>query len=158
MSTWATANPTSTRGWHHPVVDPLIEPPGIQPPWRLPWFEHPSFREWLALHPPEMRTNPSFFPLPRRWPWHEFQVAQERLPTIQFNWPVFPRPLCTSLTEAGMIRVMWHFLCTYFDVPAPTSKPAFVFCSYYSFSSTLALTRSLHSSNTATRHGVLRLT
>ena len=90
MSSWATANPTSTRGWHHPVVDPLIEPPGIQPPWRLPWFEHPSFREWLALHPPEMRTNPSFFPLPRRWPWHKFQAALERLPTLQFNCPVFP--------------------------------------------------------------------
>ena len=66
MCTWATANPTSTRGWHHQVVDPLIEPPGTQPPWWLPQFECSSFREWFALHPPEMRTNPSFFPLPRR--------------------------------------------------------------------------------------------
>ena len=127
MSTWATANPTSTRGWHHPVADPLIEPPDIQPPWRLPWFEQPSFREWLALHPPEMRTNPSFFPLPRRWPWHEFQAAQERLPTLQFNWPVFPRPLRTSPTEAGMIRVMRRFLRTYLDVPDPAIQASIRF-------------------------------
>ena len=66
-----------------------------------------------------MRTNPSFFPLPRRWLWHEFQVAQERLPTLQFNWPVFPRPLRKSPTEAGMICVMRCFLRTYLDALDP---------------------------------------
>ena len=119
MSTWAAAHPTPTRGWHHPVADPLLEPPGTQPPWRLPWFAHTSFREWLARHPPELRTNPTFFPLPRRWPWPDFRAAQARLPTLQFNWPLFPRPPRTSPTEPDMIRVMRRFLRTYLDVPDP---------------------------------------
>ena len=71
------------------------------------------------MHPPKMCTNPSFFPLPRHWPWHEFQVTQAQLPTLQFNWPVFPRPPRTSPTEARMIRVMQCFLRTYLDIPDP---------------------------------------
>ena len=70
----------STKWWTR-----SLNPSTFNPRWRLPWFEQSSFREWFVLHPSEIRTNPSFFPLPRHWPWPEFHAAQARLPTLRFN-------------------------------------------------------------------------
>ena len=67
-----------------------------------------------------MQTHPTYFPLHRWWPRDDFTKAQERLPTLLFNCPLFSSLPNENPPKEWIVLIMITFTNDYINILDPT--------------------------------------
>ena len=74
----------------------------------------------MASSPSWMQTRPTYFPLHKQWPCDDFTKAQERLPTLLLNYPLFSSLPNENPPKEWSVLIMITFTNDYINILDPT--------------------------------------